>query len=155
MSARTMSAGEGEPVGPRPSRDPAGRCAPVRSDSSTRVREIDVRDVDSTQVSASSSACQSSDQALALAPDDAHDALSELVGRWGLGGALAELQRVSAEHDGLPDEAEAVLAPLAMLVAAYATTGSATAALAGRADPCTICAAETRFLARMAEVARG
>lgn len=80
--------------------------------------------------------------------------MSAFVGRWGLGGVLAELEQLAAEHAGLPAEADAARLALAALVAAYAPTGSTTAALAHRAEPCSPCAAEARSLRRLGEVAR-
>lgn len=81
-----------------------------------------------------------------IAPDghgtvhkDPHQAVAAWAAVWGIGGALVELQRL-AEDVELPDYAEPVVVPLAVLLAAVATPSSATAGAAYRSEPCPACA---------------
>lgn len=163
MSAST-SAGEAPAVGPRPTCDVEERCVRTGPDGSARDSGVSPAvstddpppSVDtSSQFSAGVITHSMGDRGSPLGPDYVHTAVVWLVARWGLGGVLAELERLGAEHAGLPAEAHAARLVLAVLVAAYAPAGSTTAALANRAEPCPLCASEAAFLRRLSGVARG
>ncbi|MFR9803145.1 hypothetical protein ACL02T_12680 [Pseudonocardia sp. RS010] len=87
-----------------------------------------MRDVESAHVSASASD-RGSDGI------DVETAVGELVERWGLGGALVELQQLGP----LPAEAAELVAPLAMVCSAYAPPASVRAGWAWRSAPCPLC----------------
>ena len=107
------------------------------------VRETAVRRADSVQVSGSPSD-RASDGI------DPHRAAADTLARWGAGGLLVEVQHLAAQHGAeLPAEVEALVAPLAMALAAYAPEGTLSGAPAWRAQPCTPCAGEARLLGRL------
>lgn len=103
--------------------------------SSTTGREIDVRDDENQQVSGSSSDRRSSGNG---APS-VHVELFTLPATWGLGGVLGELERLGAEHAGLPPRAEALRVELGRFLRDYAPTGSTRESRVWRSVPCSLC----------------
>ncbi|WP_141281329.1 hypothetical protein [Pseudonocardia hydrocarbonoxydans] len=127
------------PAGPLPLGDREERCADQAANAADDLgyaREMAVRGPGFAQVSGSPSDIGSDGI-------DHHRAAAEVLARWGAGGLLADVQHLAAQHEPeLPAEVEALVAPLAMALAAYAPAGSLSGDLAWRTQPCTLCAGD-------------